>query len=92
VPSLHATARYGSPEFEAYAKENLVLVVVDFPNSKPQTDELKAANKKLAEKFEIEGYPTVIVLDADGKKLSKDVGYGGEKPKEFIAKLEKVKK
>src|SRR6202040_3071968 len=52
-----------SPEFEKFAKDNLVLVEVDFPRSKAQTEELKKANEKLSEKFKIEGYPTVIVLD-----------------------------
>jgi protein disulfide-isomerase len=80
-----------SPEFEKFAKDNLVLVEVDFPRSKPQTEELKKANEKLSQKFKVEGYPTVIMLDGDGKQLSKDVGYGGEKPGEFIAKLEKLK-
>ena len=49
-------------------------------------------NKALAEKYNIEGFPTVIVLDTDGSQVSKDVGYGGEPPKDFIAKLEKLKK
>jgi thiol:disulfide interchange protein len=79
-----------SPEFEAFAKKNLVLVQVDFPTAKPQTAELKSANKKLAEKYNIKGYPTVIVLDADGKILSQDIGYGGESTKEFMAKYEKL--
>ncbi len=78
-------------EFTDYAKTNLVLVLVDFPNSKPQTDELKAANKALADKFSIEGFPTIIVLNGEGNVLSKDVGYSGEKTKEFIAKIEKLK-
>jgi protein disulfide-isomerase len=81
-----------SPEFTAYAKTNLVLVEVDFPQRKKQSEELMQANKGLSEKFEIEGYPTIILLDADGKQLSKAVGYGGEKPAEFIGKLEEAKK
>ena len=31
-----------------YAKAHLELVTVDFPNKKPQSDALKAANKALA--------------------------------------------
>ncbi|MDB6021778.1 MAG: thioredoxin-like fold [Pedosphaera sp.] len=81
-----------SPEFEAYAQKNLVLVELDFPHAKKQTEELKTANKALAEKYKIEGFPTVIVLDGDGKELSKDVGYSGEQPKVIIEKLEQLKK
>ena len=81
-----------SSEFVEYAKKNLVLVEVDFPNQKKQSPELEKANKELAEKFEIDAYPTIIILDRDGKQLSKESGYGGEKPKDFIAKIEALKK
>jgi len=81
-----------SPEFVEFAKKNLVLVEVDFPNKKPQSDELKKANKALAKKFGVEAYPTIVVLDGNGKELSKKAGYGGEKAKEFIASIEALKK
>jgi len=81
-----------SKEFEDYAEKNLVLVMLDFPNSKPQSDELKKANAALAEKYAIEGYPTLILLNADGKQLKKDVGYSGEKPAEIIEGIEKARK
>jgi protein disulfide-isomerase len=80
-----------SSEFESYASTNLVLVEVDFPRQKEQTEDLKTANKALAKKYKIEGYPTVILLSAEGKELSKAVGYGGAKPDEFIATLEAAK-
>jgi thioredoxin-related protein len=81
-----------SKEFEDYAETKLVLVLVDFPKSKPQSDELKKANEALSEKFGIEGYPTLILLDADGKLLKKDVGYDGAKPAEIIEGIEKARK
>lgn len=80
-----------SADFEKYAKANLVLVLVDFPHHDSQTDDQKQANKSLAEKYDVDGFPTIIVLDEDGKKLSKDVGYDGTGPAEFIAKLPKAK-
>jgi protein disulfide-isomerase len=81
-----------SPEFAKFAKDNLVLVDVDFPNKKQQSAELKKANAELQKKYEIKGYPTIVVLDADGKELNKKVGYSGQKAPEFIAALEKLKK
>ena len=68
-----------------------MLVDIDFPNSKPQSAELKAANKELAKKFAVTGYPTVIVLDASGKELFKKVGYGGTPAKAYVADLAKLK-
>jgi len=35
-----------SKEFEDYAEKNLVLVMLDFPNSKPQSDELKRRTRR----------------------------------------------
>ena len=78
--------------FVAYAKMNLVLVEVDFPRKKKQSEELKKANEALETKFKIEGYPTVILLDKAGKKLSEMVGYQPGGAKAFIAALEKAKK
>lgn len=89
--SLHNTV-LTSAEFVKFAKENLVLVEVDFPRSKPQSAELKAANRKLSDKFKIEGYPTVIVLDANGKEVFKEVGFGGTPAKDYVAKLAKLRK
>ena len=74
------------------SKENLVLVELDFPNNKPQSAELKAANKELAKKFEIKGYTTIIVLDAAGKEIFRKVGYGGTPAKDYVADLAKLKK
>jgi thioredoxin-related protein len=65
---------------------------LDFPRSKPQSDTLKKANESLSQQYGVEGYPTVIVLDAEGKQLSKEVGYDGTTPKDYVAKLEKLKK
>src|SRR5215471_7052077 len=80
-----------SPEFVEFAKKNLVLVDVDFPRHKEQTEELKKANEALSKKYSIEGYPTVIVLSSEGKELKKQVGYDGQTSKDFIAELEKLK-
>src|ERR1044071_8393798 len=52
-----------SPEFSDYAKKNLVLVDVDFPRHTAQPAELKKANEALSQKFRVEAFPTVIVLN-----------------------------
>jgi len=81
---------FSTEDFANYAKKNLVLVEVDFPRSKSQTAEQKKANSALAEKYQIEGYPTIVVLDGDGKKLGV-LNYMNS-PKPFIAKLDELKK
>jgi thioredoxin-related protein len=81
---------FSQPEFAKYAKENLVLVEVDFPRRKEQTAELKKANQALQEKYKIEGYPTLIVLNGNGDQVG-TLNYMNS-PKPFIAKLDELKK
>jgi protein disulfide-isomerase len=81
-----------SKEFASYAKTNLVLVDIDFPQRKEQPEELKKANTTLSEKYNVEGFPTVIVLNGEGKELSRTVGFGGQSATQLIDELEKLKK
>jgi len=81
---------FSKPEFAEYARKNLVLVEVDFPRKKKLSAEQKKANDALQQKYKIEGYPTIIVLNGEGKKIGK-LGYMPGGPKAFIAELEKVK-
>lgn len=80
------------PEFADYAQKNLVLVLVDFPNNKPQSDELKAANDKLSTKYDIEGFPTLILTKPDGSVVWKQVGYDGSGAKALVDKLSAAQK
>jgi thioredoxin-related protein len=82
---------FSQPAFADYAGKNLVLVEVDFPRSKPQSKELRKANEALQDKYKVEGYPTIIVLNSDGKKVG-ELGYQPGGPKAFIAELDKLKR
>lgn len=82
---------FSKPQFQSYAAKNLILVELDFPRAKEQPASVKEQNMKLAEEYNIEGYPTVIILNADGKQVG-TLGYmeGGQEA--FIAALEKLRK
>lgn len=80
---------FSQDAFKEYAKENLVLFLADFPNSKPQPEEVQKQNKALAEKYGIRGFPTVLLFDAEGNVLAQ-TGYqrgGAEKYIEHIKEL-----
>ncbi|MDX2080930.1 MAG: thioredoxin family protein [Terrimicrobiaceae bacterium] len=79
---------FSKPEFQKFAQENLVLVELDFPNNKPQSDALKKQNQMLAQKFGVEGYPTVVLLNSKGKEVAREVGYQPGGPKAFIKWVE----
>jgi protein disulfide-isomerase len=78
-------------EFTDYAAKNLILVEVDFPNKKEQSEEIKAKNAELKKKFEVKGYPTFVLVDKDGKQLGMQVGYLEGGPSAFMAKLDGFK-
>ncbi|GEJ33980.1 thioredoxin [Flavobacterium psychrophilum] len=50
---------FKTPEFEAWAKEKVVLVELDFPRRTEQTTELKDQNNQLQQAFAVQGFPTV---------------------------------
>lgn len=79
-------------DFQDYAAANLVLVELDFPNKKPQSAELKAANQVLGEKYNVNGYPTFVVLNKDGKEIGRQVGYKPGGAKAFMAEIDGFKK
>jgi len=66
---------FSKEEFKTFAAEKLTYVELDFPNSKPQSDEEKARNHALQNQFDVKGYPTLILLDSDGKELVRHVGF-----------------
>jgi thioredoxin-related protein len=65
---------FSKEEFEKFADKNLVLVKVDFPRNIEQSNATKFYNQKLANMYGVEGYPTVILLDKNGRGLLK-TGY-----------------
>jgi thioredoxin-related protein len=82
---------FSQPEFEEYAKKHLVLMAVDFPRAKPLTAEVRQQNLTLAQKFEVEGFPTIVILNGDGKQVGL-LGYMPGGPAAFIRELAKVPK
>ena len=80
------------PQFKDYARDNLVVVELDFPRAKEQSSELRKQNRELAQQYEIVGFPTIVVLSADGQKLWRYDGYFADGPAAFIAQLQKLPK
>ena len=82
---------FSTPEFQDYARKNLVLVELDFPQQKPVSPETKKQNTILAQRYHVQGFPTIVVLNAAGKQVG-ELGYMEGGPKAFIAALEKLPK
>jgi protein disulfide-isomerase len=83
---------FSKAAFQNYAKKNLVLVEVDYPRIKRLPAKVVKQNEHLMQQYGIEksGYPTVILLNPDGKILGQLEGYSGELPADIIAWVEKL--
>jgi protein disulfide-isomerase len=74
------TEVFKKPEFAAWAKDNVVLVEVDFPRRTALSAELTAQNNELQQFFAVQGYPTVWFVNAtsvDGKANFDKLGSTG---------------
>ena len=56
-----------TPEFVKWAKENVVLVELDFPKRKVLTPELQKQNAELEQMFGVRGYPTTWLVKPSKK-------------------------
>ena len=74
---------FSKPDFQKEAQKNFVLLELDYPRSKEQSAEVKAANQKLAEQYGVTGFPTVVFADASGKPFG---GFVGGRPREDVMK------
>jgi thioredoxin-related protein len=55
---------FKTPEFIKWAKDNVVLVELDFPRKNNQTEEVKLQNAQLQQQLQVRGYPTVWFVSA----------------------------
>ena len=62
-----------TPEFAKWAKDNVVLVELDFPRKTPQSDDIKQQNQGLQQAFQVRGYPTIWLVN--GSKIDGKVNF-----------------
>jgi thioredoxin-related protein len=85
-----------TPEFVKWAKENVVLVELDFPRRTPQSPEIVKQNAELQQTFGVRGYPTVWLVNPikkDGKTSLEQLGstgYVAGGPSAWLAVADKI--
>jgi len=77
---------FSKKEFVEKASKDYVLVEVDVPKA---DKELAARNQIVAEKYKIDGFPTVVLLNGEGKEFGRF--YASEYPEidKFLAHIDK---
>ena len=68
---------FDKDDFTNYAKDKFVLLEIDQPRKIKMAPEKLAANRKLAETYGVDGYPTVLVVDSEGTLMGGFCGYPG---------------
>jgi len=77
---------FDQQEFKNYVNENMVMVKLDFPQADILSKEQKAYNNQQQQKYNIQGFPSVLILDSEGN-VALQTGYregGGFQYVKFI--------
>jgi protein disulfide-isomerase len=77
---------FAKKEFESYAAKNLILVKLDFPRNVEQTTETKLYNNTLAQRYRVQGFPTILLFNSSGK-LVLTTGYQQGGPVNYVNHL-----
>lgn len=78
---------FSKKEFVAAASKKFVLVEIDLPK---KDKELNEKNQPLVEKYKVEGFPTVILLDAAGKEFTRFFASEYPKMEDFLKHLDEA--
>ncbi len=77
---------FDTAPFKQQAPRDFILVKIDFPRSLPQTPQIKARNRELATRYGVEGYPTILLLDNQGRPYAR-TGYKQGGPTAYLNEL-----
>lgn len=82
---------FSQDPFKAGVKDKFVLVELDYPKDKSK---LSAAtikqNEELGKKYAVQGYPTILLADADGKPFAA-TGYQEGGPEAYVKHLDELR-
>lgn len=78
---------FSQQDFLGYAKNNYVLLKIDFPKKVKLPKDLETQNQMLADKYGVRRLPTILVLNSDGT-FYKRGGYVSGGPRAFIHSIQ----
>lgn len=76
---------FSKKEFVSEASKKYVLVELDFPNGDKA---VKEKNQPYAEKYKIEGFPTVILFNQEGKEFTRFFASEFPKTEDFLKHID----
>ncbi len=78
---------FETSEFKTWAAKNVVLLKIDFPRKTQLSKAQQEKNNELAQKYGVQGFPTIIFTDAKGEVLG-EMGYEAGGPKAWTKSAE----
>jgi thioredoxin-related protein len=82
---------FSKDEFKKEAPKKFVLVELDYPTpakKEKQSAELQKQNEELQKRYRVQGYPSILVMDAEGSVIAK-TGYQEGGPENYVKHLDK---
>lgn len=83
---------FSQAEFKTAVEKDFVVVVLDFPRKTKLSEEQTKANKAVAKQYGLTSYPTVMLMDSDGKVFKSMSGYGGGGVETYLKTLKSALK
>lgn len=81
---------FSRDQFVAYAPKKFVLLELDFPKPGHPDPKIQAQNDDLQRRFNVEGFPTIVLCDSEGRPYAV-TGYQPGGPNEYIEHLEELR-
>ncbi len=75
-----------TPEFAAWVRVHAIPVKIDFPKALPQSKAIAEQNQKLANTYQVSGFPTILLVDENGRELAR-TGYRQGGAEEYLKHL-----
>ena len=77
--------------FKEGVKDTFVLVEIDFPKDKSKlSEETQKQNAELDKRYGVQGYPTIVLSDAEGRPYA-STGYQRGGPEKYVAHLNELR-
>ena len=77
--------------FKAGVKDNFVLVELDFPKDTSKlSEETQKQNAELGKKYAVQGYPSIVLCDAEGRPYAA-TGYQPGGPEKYVTHLNELR-
>jgi len=80
---------FSKAAFLEFANDELILVEIDFPRGKKQSESIKAQNEQLLAKYGVLGFPTILLLDSNGQTIGK-TGYRPGGPEAYVEHIKEI--